>query len=180
MLATIVNPIWGALSVVALILSALLLAARFSPALRQSSFGRFFADKGLLVAFVVSLLATAGSLIYSDVIGYEPCKLCWFQRIFMYPQVILMGIALWKKHDWMKTYGLALSCIGAAIALYHISGQYGLAPLPCAAVGQSVSCAKEFVRTFGFITIPAMSFSAFSLIATTLWLSIPWSTPSRT
>lgn len=170
-LASFANIFWGVLVMVAQILSVALIIAHVSPRFRESSFGRFFKERGLLVAFVVSFLATAGSLIYSDVIGYAPCKLCWFQRICMYPQVILMGVAYFRKESFMKLYGLILSIFGAAIALYHYIGQLGLTPLPCSAVGISVSCSERFVMEFGYITIPMMAFAAFVLIALTLSLS---------
>lgn len=166
------NMIWSVLTIVAQILTVVLVVAHFMPKLRQSAFVTYFQSKGLLIAFVVSLLATVGSLIYSDIIGYEPCKLCWFQRIFMYPQVLLMGLALWRKDQWMKIYGFVLSIVGAAIAAFHYTGQLGLTPLPCSAVGYSASCAERFVMEFGYITIPMMALSAFLLIAASLSLSI--------
>jgi disulfide bond formation protein DsbB len=179
-LTSSVNMLWGALSIVAQALVVLLIAARFSPKLRDSAFGRFFKERGLLVAFIVATLATLGSLIYSDVIGYQPCKLCWFQRIFMYPQVLLMGMALCRKDPSMKLYGLVMSGIGALIAAFHYTGQLGLTPLPCSAVGISVSCSERFVMEFGYITIPMMALSAFALIAATLWFSrSTCSTPSN-
>jgi disulfide bond formation protein DsbB len=90
----------------------------------------------------------------------------------MYPQVLLMGIALIRKDRWMKIYGFAFSIIGAAIALFHYTGQLGFTPLPCSAVGVSVSCSQRFVMEFGYITIPMMAFSAFMLIAATFLLSL--------
>jgi disulfide bond formation protein DsbB len=126
-----------------------------------------FGGRGaVLFSFVVALIATAGSLFYSEIAGFEPCKLCWFQRIFMYPQVILFGIALWKKNETLAVYNsIALSIIGGLIAGYHYLVQIGAAPaLPCSAVGYSASCAQRFVMTFGYITIPMMAFTAFMLI----------------
>ncbi len=118
------------------------------------------------LAFIVVLVATLGSLTYSDIIGYEPCKLCWFQRIFMYPQVFLLGTALIKKEKIIVDYSLVLSALGGLIAGYHYLLQLGIAPaLPCSAVGYSVSCSKQFVLQFGFISIPYMALSAFALIA---------------
>ena len=131
----------------------------------ESGLVRFVARHALALAFLVALIATAGSLTYSDVIGYAPCKLCWFQRIFMYPQVILLGIALWKKDRAVINYALGLSIPGAFIAGYHYLLQLGVAPtLSCGAVGYSVSCAQRFVLNFGYITIPLMAFTAFALI----------------
>src|SRR3989344_9597668 len=58
---------------------------------------RFFGKNGIALAFFVSLSATVISLFYSDVVGFEPCKLCWFQRIFMYPQILILGLAWFRK-----------------------------------------------------------------------------------
>jgi disulfide bond formation protein DsbB len=166
------NMVWSVLSIVAQILSVVFFIALFVPKLRASKFVKALSDRAVLVAFIVSLLATIGSLIYSDVIGYAPCKLCWFQRIFMYPQVIIMGIALFRNDVGVRISGFILSAIGAAIALFHWTGQLGLTPLPCSAVGYSVSCAERFVLQFGYITIPLMAFSAFILMTTTFALAL--------
>lgn len=125
----------------------------------------FFSANAPVIMLVVALTATLGSLTYSDIIGYEPCKLCWIQRIFMYPQVVLLAIALYKKERLIVDYILGLSVIGAVIALYHYLLQIGIAPaLPCGAVGYSVSCSQRFVMEWGYITIPMMSLTAFLLI----------------
>jgi disulfide bond formation protein DsbB len=175
-LAASMNLLWSVLSVVAELFSALLilgLLAKKTPAFLDGFFS-FVSRKALLVTFAVALLATIGSLIYSDVIGYDPCKLCWFQRIFMYPLVAIFAVALWKKHEWIKPYGIVMSVIGAFIAAFHYLGQIGWNPLglECLAIGYSSSCAKNFVLEFGYITIPMMALSAFILIALTLAYSV--------
>ncbi len=122
----------------------------------------------ITVAFTAALVATLGSLTYSEIIGYEPCKLCWLQRIFMYPQVLVLGLALWGKHKGSRALldtSLVMSAIGALIAAYHYLMQLGIVPEgSCAAVGYSVSCTARFVMQFGYITIPLMALSAFLLI----------------
>lgn len=165
-----INIFWSSLTVIADILIVILIIAVFSPKLSKSGFVQFFEKKSLFIALLVSFLATVGSLIYSDIIGYEPCKLCWFQRIFMYPQVIIFGIALLRRDMMIKIYGIALSGIGAIIALFHYVGQIGWNPfgLECLALGYSASCAKNFVLQFGYVTIPMMALSAFILILMTL------------
>ncbi len=121
---------------------------------------------GLLAAFIVALLATSGSLFYSEIAGYLPCELCWFQRIMMYPQVIILGIAWWKRQGQIYVYSLTLSIIGAVIALYHYLLQVSPLPLPskCEVVGYAASCSEFFVKEFGYITIPMMALTAFLLI----------------
>ena len=128
-------------------------------------FFSFIKKYALLFSFIVALTATLGSLFYSEIAGFEPCKLCWFQRIFMYPQVILLGLALIKKGREIVAYTIGLSLPGAVIAGYHYLLQLGVVPsLSCSVVGYSVSCSQRFVMNFGYITIPLMSFTAFLLI----------------
>lgn len=136
---------------------------------KENKFYKYFAQNGMLLAFLGALAATLGSLFYSDILHYEPCKLCWFQRIFMYPQTILLGIALFKKDKGVIKYALTLSIIGGFIALCHyILQTTNVSILPCSAVGYSVACSKVFVLRFGFITIPLMAFSAFLLMIISL------------
>lgn len=144
-------------------------------AFRQTRALERIGKSAVLVSFIVALVATLGSLLYSEVIGYEPCKLCWFQRIFMYPEVIILGILLWKRGEARTAAvdeSIVLSAIGAVIAGYHYLLQAGIAPaLPCSATGYSVSCSERFVMSFGYITIPLMTFTAFVLIALLLGVS---------
>ncbi|MBI2459065.1 MAG: disulfide bond formation protein B [Parcubacteria group bacterium] len=136
-----------------------------SLATRKSDLLNFFAKRALIFSFIVALMATLGSLFYSEIAGYEPCKLCWFQRILMYPQAIILGLAWLKKDYNIALYSLVLSSLGALIAAYHYLLQIGLAPaIGCSAVGYSISCAQRFVMRFGYITIPMMSLTAFLLI----------------
>lgn len=125
---------------------------------------------GMTIAFIVVLTAMAGSLTFSDILGYEPCKLCWFQRILMYPQVLILGIGLWKKDAFRTStlYALILSLIGIPLAFYHYLVQLGLVAAPCTTGGFTVSCAKYFSMTYGYITIPIMALSAFLLVALTM------------
>ena len=124
---------------------------------------RISGSRGLLFAWIVALLATLGSLFYSDILGYTPCKLCWFQRIFMYPQAILLGVAFFRRDNRVLEYVLWLSGIGFLIAAYHYLIHIGLLPGSCAVTGISVSCSQRFVMEFGYITIPMMSLTAFAL-----------------
>lgn len=127
--------------------------------------GKTIRQKGTLFAFIVAATATSGSLYFSEGAGFEPCKLCWFQRIFMYPQVIILAVALLKKAHDVEKYILPLSLTGAFIAIYNYILQISPNPLaPCSTIGFSVSCSEKFFTYFGYITIPWMSFSAFILI----------------
>lgn len=123
---------------------------------------------GTPIAFALSLLAMIGSLIYSNVLGFEPCLFCWWQRIFMFPQVFILGIATFT-HEWqpIKKYAITLAVIGSLFSIYHylIQNITSIASTaPCSAVGQTVSCSVDFVKVFGYITIPMMCLSIFLAI----------------
>lgn len=120
-------------------------------------------SRALGLGFLVALGAFVGSLIYSEVIGYAPCVLCWIQRVFIYPQVVILGLALGKKDKNIIPYSIALSVLGGIVALYHAFTQLGGYSLtPCTAVGGA--CAKVYVLMWGYITIPTMALSAFGLL----------------
>src|SRR3989344_1846647 len=105
----------------------------------------FFGSRAILFSFLVALAATATSLFYSNVAGFTPCLWCWWQRIFMYPQVVLLGIALAIRDKRIAIYSLALSIAGAVIAAYHTYIQFGGSPLiPCSADSAAATCGKVY------------------------------------
>ena len=126
----------------------------------------FLQDHYLFLGFLISLVATLGSLFYSDIMMYSPCKLCWFQRIFMYPQLILFLIAMNVKRNWSIVWNsLALSVIGGLIAGYHYLMQIGVVSEGgCDVVGMTTKCSEYFGLSYGYITIPFMSLTAFVLL----------------
>ncbi|MDO8599863.1 MAG: disulfide bond formation protein B [bacterium] len=129
----------------------------------------YFSKKAFLISFLIALTSMLGSLFYSEVAGYGPCKLCWYQRILMYPLVLLFGFALLRKRKDITDYALLMSLVGGVIAGYHYLLQIGLAPnIGCAAIGYSISCSQRFVMQFGYITLPLMSFTGFLIISTML------------
>ncbi|MEK6848912.1 MAG: disulfide oxidoreductase [Nanoarchaeota archaeon] len=128
----------------------------------------FSAYNAVLFSFLVALIATVGSLFFSEIALYEPGKLCWLQRIFMYPLAIILGIALYKKIDRAYSFILPLSFIGFLIALYHYGLQVYNAFKPiensCSAVSGASCATTQISFIFGFVTIPFMALSAFLLI----------------
>lgn len=166
MTAELTNSIFTTLTVIAQILIISLVIIFFSKRKTPSSpLFAFIAKNGILLALVAASLSMIGSLIYSDILGYEPCKFCWIQRIAMYPQVVLLAIALFKRDYKFSVYSIWLSSIGALLALNHYILQLtGTSILPCSAVGYSASCSKVFVLRLGYITIPLMAFSAFAIM----------------
>ena len=119
--------------------------------------------KEILFGFIIALVSTVGSLYFSEIAGYTPCELCWYQRIFMYPQVLVLGMAYYKKDKKIADYSLAMSVIGFLIAVYHYIIQFADKDIaPCKVVGYSSSCSDHFTLNFGYITIPMMALTAFA------------------
>jgi disulfide bond formation protein DsbB len=170
-----------ALAVLALVADALVavvlvsfLVSRGSPVARPrwSRLRQTAAPYALAGAFVVAAIAMSGSLYLSEVAGLTPCKLCWYQRICMYPLVLLLGIALFRR-DLLtaRRYIAPLAGIGALISAYH----YQLERLPrqptlSCGLGEP-SCSQAVLDIFGFVSVPFMALAAFLLIVTLLLLA---------
>ena len=122
------------------------------------------------LAWVIALVATVGSLFFSEVMGLPPCVLCWYQRIAMYPLVLIIGSGIITQDSRMKFYALPLCLSGLIISIYHNLLYYGILPesiIPCT-VG--VSCTSRQIEWLGFITIPLMALIAFACLALCLLL----------
>jgi len=132
----------------------------------------FLQDYGTQLAFGPALAALLGSLYFSEIAGFEPCRLCWFQRIFMYPLTLILLVGIFNNDELLPKYVLPLSIIGMGVSIYHIlveNNVFGAESI--CSVG--VSCAVKYVNLLGFITIPVMAFTAFTMI-TTLMVGVVW------
>ncbi|MGB7999734.1 MAG: disulfide oxidoreductase [Anaerobacillus sp.] len=118
----------------------------------------------LFGAWAMSVLAVAGSLYFSEVLNYEPCELCWYQRILMYPLVIILGIAMVRKDASQYLYVMPLSLIGTCVSLYHYLIQKTSFLSESAPSCGRVPCTGEYINYLGFITIPFLAFIAFITI----------------
>lgn len=118
----------------------------------------------MLMIWVVTLIALLGSLFFSEVIGYEPCKLCWIQRIFMYPLVVIYGVALIKRNIEIALPGLLLSGVGMLLSIYHYLLQKVPALQDSGGFCEGIPCNLQYINYFGFITIPFLAGVAFILI----------------
>ena len=139
------------------------------PRREENTFARraadFFEKHAILFAGIIAIAATISSLFYSTIAGFAPCSLCWWQRMFLYPQAIILAAAAFIKDKHIKLFCLTFSIIGGAISAYHSYLQFGGNPLiPCAAAGASVQCTFRYFLEFGYITIPTMALTTFVLI----------------
>jgi disulfide bond formation protein DsbB len=131
----------------------------------------FLIEQGLSLAWAVAAAATIGSLYFSEIMGYLPCTLCWYQRILMYPLVVVLGIASVRKDLNQIIYVLPITVLGIGFSSYH----YAIEKTdwfdhegPACGI---IPCDAEYINWFGFITIPFLALTAFTLI-TMLLLSI--------
>ncbi|AGK52511.1 disulfide oxidoreductase [Bacillus sp. 1NLA3E] len=118
----------------------------------------------LFIAWAASVIAMFGSLYFSEILKFEPCKLCWYQRILMYPMVIILGIAVIRKDDRISFYSMILSAIGACISLYHYSLQKVPFMADHAVTCGRIPCTGDYINWFGFVTIPLLALVAFVII----------------
>jgi disulfide bond formation protein DsbB len=135
------------------------------PTTRRGVAVRVAGSEGALVAFAagVALVASAGSLYYSEVVGFVPCLLCWYQRIAMYPLVPVLAVGALRRDRNAWAYGVPLAAIGLLIALYHVMIQFRPA-LDVGACGTGVPCTARYLAVFGFVSIPVMASGGFLLI----------------
>lgn len=116
------------------------------------------------ICWTVAAIATMGSLFFSEVMEFLPCTLCWYQRIAMYPLVILFGVGIFSPIKSTILYTLPIAVIGWVIALYHNLLHYGIIPESASPCRSGVPCSTIYINWFGFLTIPMLSIISFSII----------------
>jgi len=124
----------------------------------------------LPLAFVVAVLATAGSLYYSEIAHYTPCELCWYQRICMYPLTVVLGVALLRRDDRGGLYALPLAVAGLGVSIYHY--QLQMFPEQGSSCDTVAPCTFQWVDTLGFMSIPFMAGCGFLAVIGLATLSL--------
>jgi disulfide bond formation protein DsbB len=131
---------------------------------QKRSLAEYIRSWGLCVAFLITVLATALTLVYSEIFGITPCGFCWFERMMLYPQLILIAAALYFRDTVSAArYGIMLSGVGFLISIYHHYIQMGGAQfIACPTAG--ADCAKRFMFEYGFMTFPLLSALLFAFL----------------
>jgi disulfide bond formation protein DsbB len=156
----------GAIAAIVAVWGLRLLAIRSDPALdAYAALARLVGPRANLTAWIVAVLATAGSLYFSEVAKFTPCTLCWYQRIAMYPFVVLLGVATLRRDARPPTGASTLAAVGAIIAAYHVALEW-LPSLDSGACSAAVPCTFVWFRVFGVISLPSLALTAFLLILT--------------
>lgn len=124
----------------------------------------------LYIAWFQAALALAGSLFFSEVMKLPPCVLCWYQRIAMYPLVLILGTSIFRRDGAARFYNLPLALAGLVISVYHNLLYYKVIPQAIVPCTSGVSCTSKQIEWFGFVTIPFLSLCAFTVIVISLLL----------
>jgi disulfide bond formation protein DsbB len=136
----------------------------------------------LWLAFLVSAIATGGSLFFSEIANFVPCELCWFQRICMYPLSIATLLAALANDRRAARYLLPLPLVGAGVSVYHLLVENGVVEQARAClISAPGGCATKWINEFGYMTIPTLALTGFALCLAFLLLAVlPPATVSRT
>lgn len=154
--------------------SHLVLVFAFVAILARATWGRevyeFLGRNALVLGFLVALGAMLGSLYYSEIVGFEACVLCWWQRGFLYPIVLVFGVGFWRKKDYLFPLASVLALGALLVGGYQeISNLTGASLLAC--TDTEGACAKVFVKEFGYITIPVMSVTVSLYVILLAWVN---------
>lgn len=129
----------------------------------------FWTQYGPYLAFGAALSSMLGSLYYSEIAGFVPCTLCWYQRILMYPLTLILLVGIFKHDDGVFDYVLPLSVLGIGFSLYHYLIQVGVVG-HSAVCSVGIPCSLRYVNYLGFVTIPLMALTAFTIITSVMVL----------
>lgn len=148
------------LQIASLILIGALIGRKMSPFLSRIT--DYAGRSALVLGFLLTAASVFLSLFYSEILGFAPCGLCWLQRVFIYPQMILWGMAFVKNDTKIADYIIGLSIPGLIVSLYQHYLQIGGSELiPCAQTLLAADCAERTIFELGYITFPLMAGSLF-------------------
>lgn len=128
------------------------------------------------LAWLIAAVSMSGSLYFSEGAGFTPCRLCWFQRGFMYPLVALLAVTAWaisrpavaSASRWLRRAGMTAALAGTAVATWHLLVERFPSLESAASCDPTTPCSLVWFERLGFITLPYMAFSGFTLIVTLL------------
>ena len=124
----------------------------------------------LFICWLIASISTLGSLFFSEIMKFSPCVLCWYQRICLFPLVLMLSMGLFSFDKSVVKFALPLALAGWFIALYHNLLYSGIIPKSVQPCSQGVSCTEDYINLFGIFTIPMLSIIAFSTIIVLLFM----------
>ncbi|MGE0631365.1 MAG: disulfide bond formation protein B [Pseudobdellovibrionaceae bacterium] len=129
-------------------------------------------DLALKISFLIAVAGTVGGLFFSEVMKLPPCDLCWYQRIALYPLIIIFGVGIAKTGRDSFRYAIGLILVGLALAIFHNLLYYGIIPESISPCKQGASCTTKQIEWLGFITIPLMSLTSFIILSGLAWFGL--------
>src|SRR3989338_3090295 len=118
----------------------------------------------IFTCWLLASIATLGSLFFSEIMNFSSCVVCWYQRIRMYPLVLIFLSGIFPFDKKVLRFSFPLVFVGWMIAVYHNLLYYKILPESIAPCSQWVSCTTVYIEWFGFITIPFLSLAVFSFL----------------
>lgn len=118
----------------------------------------------IYIAWLQSVVAVIGSLVFDKVVGIPPCELCWYQRMCMFPLAVIFTVGILRENKDIYYYVLPFSIVGLLVAVYHNLLYYGILSQEIFACSVDVSCVDRSFEVFGFLSIPLLSLLAFVVI----------------
>jgi disulfide bond formation protein DsbB len=162
----------SALAVLGVVGQALVVVLAVAWLVARDAVRRLLWGYELWAAFVVAAVATGGSLFLSQVAGFVPCEMCWFQRICMYPLSLLLLFLAAHGDNRAARYLVPFPVIGGAVSVYHILIENHVVATP-AACEVGAGCTVKWIDYFGYLTFPTLALTAFVLLIGFLALSLP-------
>jgi disulfide bond formation protein DsbB len=124
----------------------------------------------LFICWLIASVSALGSLFFSEIMKFAPCVLCWYQRISLFPMVIIFSVGLFSFDKGVVKYSLPLAVAGWLIAVYHNLLYTGIIPENAQPCSKGVSCTEDYIKLFGIFTIPMLSLISFSAIIVLLFM----------
>jgi len=124
----------------------------------------------LFICWLIASISTLGSLFFSEIMKFPPCVLCWYQRICLFPLVLMLSMGLFSFDKSVVKFALPLALAGWFIAFYHNLLYAGIIPESIQPCSQGVSCTEDYINLFGIFTIPMLSLISFSTIVALLFI----------
>ncbi len=115
----------------------------------------------IFLGFLIASIATLGSLFFSEIMDFVPCTMCWYQRIFMYPLVLIFLVNLLYPDDKLFKYAFPIVLTGLGFAIYHNLLMFGIIPESAVPCTSGIPCSTKYINWFGFINIPLLSLMAY-------------------
>lgn len=131
----------------------------------------FLKNYSLYLAWLITLIGLVCSIFFGEMLHHEPCRLCWLQRICLFPLALILGIGVYRNDSRIAIYAFPLALLGALLALYQVLGMFVPAFHTKGLCGSRTNCSENMVELWGFLSFPLVSLAGFILLSFFLWMA---------